>query len=69
MEQRKFSSWHNEKMLFFEGNNRLTKQFSRRDKETMNTFFLLLLFTPPPTPPPRPISVRVNPVFALLPPR
>ena len=48
MEQRKFSSWHNEKMLFFEGNNRLTKQFSRRDKETMNTFFLLLLFTPPP---------------------
>ena len=64
MEQRKFSSWHNEKMLFFEGNNRLTKQFSRRDKETMNTFFLLLLFTPPPPP----ISVRVNPVFALLPP-
>ena len=26
-------------MLFFEGNNRLTKQFSRGDNETMNTLF------------------------------
>ena len=72
MEQRKFSSWHNEKMLFFEGNNRLTKQFSRRDKETMNTFFLLLLFTPPPphfSPckprlcSPSPTLIRVNTVY------
>ena len=39
MEQRKFSSWNNENMLFFEGNNRLTKQFSRGDNETMNTLF------------------------------
>ena len=66
MEQRKFSSWHNEKMLFFEGNNRLTKQFSRRDNETMNTLFY---YCSSPPPPPSPISVRVNPVFALLPPR
>lgn len=50
MEQRKFSSWHNEKMLFFEGNDRLTKQFSRRDNETMNTLFYYCSSTPPPFP-------------------
>lgn len=57
MEQRKFFSWNNEKkMLFFEGNNGLTKQFSRRDNETMNTLYIwLLLFTP--------ILIRVNPVY------
>lgn len=60
MEQRKFSSWNNEKMLFFEGNNRLTKQFSRRDNDTMNTLFDYC-FSPL-------ISIHVNPVFALQPP-
>ena len=72
MEQRKFSSWHNEKMLFFEGNNRLTKQFSRRDNETMNTLFYYCSSTPPfphfnPCKPrlcsPPPTLIRVNPVY------
>ena len=58
-------------MLFFEGNNRLTKQFSRGDNETMNTLFDYcsspphfnpsLLFTAPS--PPSPMVIRVNPVY------
>ena len=63
-------------MLFFEGNNRLTKQFSRGDNETMNTLFDYcsspphfnpckphLCSSPPPPPPSSPMLIRVNPVY------
>lgn len=59
-------------MLFFEGYNRLTKQFSRSDNETVNTLFDYCSSTPHfnpckprlcSSPPPPPMLIRVNPVY------